>query len=152
MTRRYAGMITGIVPESVGSRCGLQAGDKLLAINDMSLRDIIDVRIFSRRGIEKNPRAKLIESDEITKTKRNLDDEIRILDTEKGRRIRTLLKGLAIIKDQKISGVELKKGTKLTLADGAARPRPSSAPFRHRRVRALPGRIQSTRARACDAI
>jgi DNA-directed RNA polymerase subunit beta len=97
-------------------------GEKALDVKDASMYcspgvegTVIDVRIFSRRGIEKNPRAKLIESDEIAKMKRNLDDEIRILDTEKGRKIRTLLKGLAITKDQKISGIELKKGSKLTL-------------------------------------
>ncbi len=47
MTQRYPATITCVAPESAGSRCGLQVGDDLLAINDMSLRDIIDVRIFS---------------------------------------------------------------------------------------------------------
>ncbi len=73
-------------------------GEKALDVKDASLYcspgvegTVIDVRIFSRRGIEKDPRAKLIESDEIAKMKRNLDDEIHILDTEKGRKIRTRL-------------------------------------------------------------
>ncbi len=47
MTRRSPATITGIALESAASRCGLRVGDKLLAINELSLRDIIDVRIFS---------------------------------------------------------------------------------------------------------
>jgi len=96
-------------------------GEKALDVKDASLYcspgvegTVIDVRIFSRRGIDKNPRAKAIETDEIAKMKRNLDDEIRILEGEKGRRIRAVLNGKVITKDQKISGIELKKGTKLT--------------------------------------
>jgi DNA-directed RNA polymerase subunit beta len=96
-------------------------GEKALDVKDASLYcspgvegTVIDVRIFSRRGIEKNPRAKDIETDEIVKMKRNLDDEIRILEGEKGRRIRAVLNGQVITKDQKVSGIELKKGTKLT--------------------------------------
>jgi DNA-directed RNA polymerase subunit beta len=96
-------------------------GEKALDVKDASLYcspgvegTVIDVRIFSRRGIDKNPRAKAIETDEIAKMKRNLDDEIRILEGEKGRRIRAVLNGKVTIKDQKISGIELKKGTKLT--------------------------------------
>ncbi len=65
---------------------------------------VIDVRIFSRRGIEKNPRAKAIEEDEIAKMKRNLDDEIHILENEKWRKIRAVLKGEKVVKDQKLSG------------------------------------------------
>jgi len=97
-------------------------GEKALDVKDASLYcspgvegTVIDVRIFSRRGIEKNPRAKDGETDEIGKMKRNLDDEIRILDGEKGRKVRSVLRGLEITKDQKVSGVDLTKGTKLTL-------------------------------------
>jgi DNA-directed RNA polymerase subunit beta len=96
-------------------------GEKALDVKDASLYcspgvegTVIDVRIFSRRGIEKNPRAKHIEGDEIAKMKRNLEDEIRILENERIRKVSSELKGQMITKDQKISGVALSKGTKLT--------------------------------------
>ena len=98
-------------------------GEKALDVKDASLYcspgvegTVIEVRIFSRRGIEKGLRAKSIETDEIAKMKRNLDDEISILENEKWRRISALLKGEVVDKDQKVSGIELKKGTKLTAA------------------------------------
>jgi DNA-directed RNA polymerase subunit beta len=98
-------------------------GEKALDVKDASLYcspgiegTVIDVRIFSRRGIEKNPRAKAIEEEEIIKMKRNLDDEILILENEKWQQLRTLLAGQAITQDQKVSGIELKKGSKLTAA------------------------------------
>jgi len=95
-------------------------GEKALDVKDASLYcspgvegTVIDVRIFSRRGSEKGSRAKLIEKDEIAKMKRNLDDEIDILEAEKWRKIKTLVKGEVVEKDQKISGLSLAKGTKL---------------------------------------
>jgi len=96
-------------------------GEKALDVKDASLYcspgvegTIIDVRIFSRRGTEKGPRAKLIEKDEIAKMKRNLDDEISILEEEKWRRIKAMLKGAVVEKTQKIGGMTVEKGTKLT--------------------------------------
>ena len=96
-------------------------GEKALDVKDASLYcspgvegTVIDVRIFSRRGIDKGIRAKAIEKEEIEKMKRNLDDEELILIEEKWRKIKSLLEGEIIEKDQKISGTELKKGTKLT--------------------------------------
>lgn len=47
--------------------------------------------------------------------KRNLDDEISIMEDEKWRKVRDLLKGETLGKEQKIEDLELKKGTKLTL-------------------------------------
>ncbi|MGB8951762.1 MAG: DNA-directed RNA polymerase subunit beta [Candidatus Aminicenantales bacterium] len=96
-------------------------GEKALDVKDASLYcspgiegTVIDVRIFSRRGTEKGQRAKLIEKEEIAKMKRNLDDEISILEGEKARKIKALVKGDVIEKDQKMSGISLTKGTKLT--------------------------------------
>jgi len=98
-------------------------GEKALDVKDASLYcspgiegTVIDVRIFSRRGTEKGLRAKAIEGDEITRMKRNLDDEISILETEKWRRIKNNLKNEVVTKDQKIGEISLKKGTKLTEA------------------------------------
>jgi DNA-directed RNA polymerase subunit beta len=75
---------------------------------------IIDVRIFSRRGTEKGSRAKQIEKDEIGRMKRNLDDEITILENEKWRKMRIYWKGGELDKDFKSGDVSLKKGTTLT--------------------------------------
>jgi len=64
-------------------------GEKALDVKDASLYcspgtegTVIDVRIFSRRGTEKGPRAKAIEGDEIKRMQRNLEDEISILPSE----------------------------------------------------------------------
>ncbi|HPW19031.1 MAG TPA: DNA-directed RNA polymerase subunit beta, partial [Candidatus Aminicenantes bacterium] len=96
-------------------------GEKALDVKDASLYcspgvegTIIDVRIFSRRGIEKGPRAKAIEKDEIARLKRNLDDEIAILEAEMWEKARALLKGSVVEKAQKIGGETVEKGTKLT--------------------------------------
>jgi len=95
-------------------------GEKALDVKDASLYcspgiegTVIDVRIFSRRGSEKGPRAKVIEKEEIVKMKRNLDDEISILEGEKWRKIRSLLKGEILEKDFNVSGQKIAKGTKL---------------------------------------
>lgn len=96
-------------------------GEKALDVKDASLYcspgvegTIIDVRIFSRRGSEKGSRAKLVEKDEIVKMKRNLDDEIDILEGEKWRKIKAIIKGEVLEKEGKVSGITLNKGTKLT--------------------------------------
>ncbi len=96
-------------------------GEKALDVKDASLYcspgvegTIIDVRIFSRRGIEKGPRAKAIEKDEIATLKRNLDDEIVIMENEKWEKVRALLKGSVVEKSQKVGGQTLEKGAKLT--------------------------------------
>ncbi|OGD10787.1 MAG: DNA-directed RNA polymerase subunit beta [Candidatus Aminicenantes bacterium RBG_13_62_12] len=96
-------------------------GEKALDVKDASLYcspgvegTIIDVRIFSRRGADKNTRAKMIEKDEIAKMKRNLEDEISILEAERWRKIKVFLKGQEAEKDHKVGEVSLKKGQALT--------------------------------------
>jgi len=44
---------------------------------------VVDVKIFSRKGQEKDERAKTIEGYQITKLEKNLSDEIRILTDER---------------------------------------------------------------------
>lgn len=41
------GQITAVVPDSVAEEIGLQPGDELLAINDATVQDIIDVQFYS---------------------------------------------------------------------------------------------------------
>lgn len=95
-------------------------GEKALDVKDASLYcspgiegTVIDVRIFCRKGIEKGTRAKAIEQDEISKMKRNLDDEISILEEEKWKRVRSLYKGEILAKEFKSGDLTLKAGTKL---------------------------------------
>ncbi len=96
-------------------------GEKVLDVKDASLYcppgvegTVIDVKIFTRRGQEKNERAKLIEKEEIARMKRNLDDEIAILEKEKWRRIKNLIKGQVVGKNAKLNGRTIEKGTRLT--------------------------------------
>src|SRR6202008_2768230 len=52
---------------------------------------IVDVKIFSRKGQEKDERAKAIEADQIAKLEKNLSDEIRILTDERLKRLESIL-------------------------------------------------------------
>src|SRR5881296_1835430 len=54
---------------------------------------VVDVKIFSRKGAEKDERAKLIENMEISRLEKNLRDEIRILTDERNKRLVGLLEG-----------------------------------------------------------
>src|SRR5205814_2697316 len=54
---------------------------------------VVDVKIFSRKGAEKDERAKLIENIEISRLEKNLRDEIRILTDERNKRLVSLLEG-----------------------------------------------------------
>jgi DNA-directed RNA polymerase subunit beta len=52
---------------------------------------VVDVKIFSRKGQEKDERAKIIEASQIAKLEKNLADEIRILTDERLKRLEGLL-------------------------------------------------------------
>src|SRR6266511_3798948 len=54
---------------------------------------IVGVKIFSRKGIEKDDRAKAIEGEELEMMEKNLQDEIRILHDEVKKRVIMMLKG-----------------------------------------------------------
>src|SRR5436189_4720551 len=54
---------------------------------------VVDVKIFSRKGAEKDERAMLIEGMEISRLEANLRDEIRILTDERNKRLVSLLNG-----------------------------------------------------------
>jgi DNA-directed RNA polymerase subunit beta len=60
---------------------------------------IVDVKIFSRKGQEKDERAKSIEGDQIAKLEKNLSDEIRILTDERLKRLEGLLGGKEVQAD-----------------------------------------------------
>jgi DNA-directed RNA polymerase subunit beta len=78
---------------------------------------IVGVKIFSRKGIDKDERAKAIEAEELEKMEKNLQDEIRIEHEEAKKRIVTALQGKTLRSDLYDEfGRErlVKKGTALT--------------------------------------
>src|SRR6187397_2786389 len=78
---------------------------------------IVGVKIFSRKGIEKDDRAKAIENDELEMMEKNLQDEIRILHDEVKKRVIAMLKGQesrADLYDEHGRERLLKKGTALS--------------------------------------
>src|SRR6266404_2430078 len=60
---------------------------------------IVDVKIFSRKGQEKDERAKSIEATQIAKLEKNLSDEIRILTDERLKRLEAILGGKEVQAD-----------------------------------------------------
>src|ERR1035437_4261023 len=113
---------TQLTPEEKLLRAifGEKAGD----VKDASLYcppgiegTIVDCKIFSRKGQEKDERSKLIEESQIQRLQRNLQDEIRILTDERAKRLGMLLEGkklLADLHDEKTNKRLLSKDTELT--------------------------------------
>src|SRR5579883_430197 len=98
-------------------------GEKAGEVRDASLTCppgiegiVVDVKIFSRKGAEKEERAKAIEAGEVARLEKNLNDEIRILNTERVERLAALLEGeklLADLHDEKTNKRLLSKGAEL---------------------------------------
>ncbi len=78
---------------------------------------VVDVKIFSRKGVEKDERARQIEDAELFMMEKNLKDEIRILQEERDKRIEGLLDGKQATADlENIRGeMVVKSGQALTL-------------------------------------
>ena len=78
---------------------------------------IVDCKIFSRKGQEKDERSKSIEESQIARLQRNLEDEKRILHDERAKRLTALLDNkllLADLHDEKTNKRLLSKDTELT--------------------------------------
>ena len=95
---------TQLTPEEKLLRAifGEKAGD----VRDASLTcppgiegTVVDVRIFSRKGQEKDERAKLIEGEQVEKLEKNLADEIRILTDERLKRLDAILGSKEVLAD-----------------------------------------------------
>ena len=95
---------THLAPEEKLLRAifGEKAGD----VKDASLRTpqgvsgiVIDVKVFSRKGVEKDERAQSIEDAEIAKIERDYQDEIQIVRDELKKKIIHLLKGKTVARD-----------------------------------------------------
>ncbi len=95
---------TTLTPEEKLLRAifGEKAGD----VRDASLYcppgiegTVVDVKIFSRKGAEKDERHKAIEAAQVARMEKNLADEIRILTDERLKRLTDLLGGQKLIAD-----------------------------------------------------
>ncbi len=101
-------------------------GEKAGEVRDTSLRvppgvegTVINVRIFSRKGLGKDERSKAIEDEEITRLRKDQHDEIRILQEGALKRLKRLLVGrrLAVRLSDDNRKVLLNKGKDLTEED-----------------------------------
>jgi DNA-directed RNA polymerase subunit beta len=113
---------TTLTPEEKLLRAifGEKAGD----VRDASLYcppgiegTVVDVKIFCRKGAEKDERHKAIEAAQVFKLEKNLSDEIRILTDERLKRLSALLEGKVLtadLHDEKTNKRLITKGTELT--------------------------------------
>jgi DNA-directed RNA polymerase subunit beta len=113
---------TTLTPEEKLLRAifGEKAGD----VRDASLYcppgiegTVVDVKIFARKGAEKDERHKAIEAAQVARMEKNLADEIRILTDERLKRLTDLLGGkrlVADLHDEKTNKRLLTKDTVLT--------------------------------------
>ncbi|MBT8363422.1 MAG: DNA-directed RNA polymerase subunit beta, partial [Deltaproteobacteria bacterium] len=94
-------------------------GEKAGDVKDTSLRVppgvqgiVIDAKVFSRRGIEKDDRTRLIEDEEIAALEKDRDDELKVIEDVVKSQLEELLAG-------KKAFASLKKGKQVLIADGA---------------------------------
>ncbi|MFZ0800481.1 MAG: DNA-directed RNA polymerase subunit beta, partial [Terriglobales bacterium] len=78
---------------------------------------VVDVKIYSRTGQEKDERAKTIEGNQIAKLEKNLSDEIRILTDERLKRLEGLLGGKEVQADLHDERTNKRLLTKDTILD-----------------------------------
>jgi DNA-directed RNA polymerase subunit beta len=86
-------------------------GEKAEDVRDASLTvppgisgTVVDVRVLSRKGVEKDERAKTIEDDEVARLRKDFEDEIQIIATERDAKIRALLTDRIVGKDVRAKG------------------------------------------------
>jgi DNA-directed RNA polymerase subunit beta len=95
---------TQLTPEEKLLRAifGEKAGD----VRDTSLTvppgiegTVVDVKVFSRRGIDKDERSKSIEEDEIRDLEKDYQEEIAVVEMERDQKLKNLLVGKTLIQD-----------------------------------------------------
>jgi DNA-directed RNA polymerase subunit beta len=113
---------TQLTPEEKLLRAifGEKAGD----VKDASLYcppgiegTVVDCKVFSRKGAELDERSKLILEGSEERLRRNLEDEKRILNDERSKRLAVMLEGkelLADLHDEKTNKKLLSKGTEMS--------------------------------------
>jgi DNA-directed RNA polymerase subunit beta len=83
-------------------------GEKAEDVRDASLYvppgitgTVVEVKVFSRKGVDKDERAKSIEDEDVSRLRKDYEDEIAIIAKDRDRRIRALIEG-------KIAGRDLR--------------------------------------------
>ena len=91
-------------------------GEKASDVKDTSSRvptsvkgTVIDVQVFTRDGLEKDQRAMEIEETQLSKVRKDIDDEYRIVEAATYERLQHALIGKVVA-----GGPKLKKGQKIT--------------------------------------
>jgi DNA-directed RNA polymerase subunit beta len=115
-------------------------------VKDTSLRvptsvkgTVIDVRVFTRDGVEKDQRAKDIEKAELAQIRKDLDDEYRIVEAATYQRLRQ-----ALIGKKAASAPDMGKG-------GTVTPEYLDALAKDDWFRVRMAEMRSTRARPCGS-
>ena len=85
-------------------------GEKAEDVRDASLTvppgifgTVVDVKVFSRRGIDKDERTKMIEEEEVLRLRKDMEAEIAILRAERDAKIKARLLGQSLKKSIKLS-------------------------------------------------
>jgi len=95
---------TQLTPEEKLLRAifGEKAGD----VRDTSLTvppgiegTVVDVKVFSRRGVDKDERAKSIEEEEVSHLEKDYQDEIAMVEMERDQKLKNLLVGKTLTQD-----------------------------------------------------
>ena len=95
---------TQLTPEEKLLRAifGEKAGD----VRDTSLTvppgiegTVVDVKVFSRRGVDKDERAKSIEEEEVGRLEKDYQDEIAMVEMERDQKLKNLLVGKSLVVD-----------------------------------------------------
>src|SRR5947208_3337095 len=95
---------TQLTPEEKLLRAifGEKAGD----VRDTSLTvppgiegTVVDVKVFSRRGVDKDERAKSIEEEEVARLEKDYQDEIAMVEMERDQKLKNLLVGKTAVQD-----------------------------------------------------
>jgi DNA-directed RNA polymerase subunit beta len=101
-------------------------GEKAGDVRDTSLTTppgvegiVVGVRVFSRRGAERDERMRAIEEEEIARIERDFHEEVKIVEEERDRKVRSLLArktAAADVRESRSGPVLLSKGATLTAA------------------------------------
>lgn len=99
-------------------------GEQASEIKDTSLYcppgvegTVIDIKVFTRRGLQKGARAIEIDEIECSRLERNFEDEEKILINDKFEKIKNLLKDTKINKSFSYLGIKHKKGSKISFQE-----------------------------------